>query len=397
MPDGYIEYIKLPDENGWSKTIDNLARGEYRIAETTAGYITSYELNGGPSIDGRSALISLTTGSLDQSIKLTNKQMRNMTVTGTKIWSDDAPADKPAIWFQLIRVDTTGGEIRIGSPREVIGDSVTWEQTDADVDPDAFVRIDESGYLYEYKVLEVDANGEDYVPSGYTKTEDGLTVTNSRTPETVDVEGSKTWRDQNNQDGKRPNSIIVRLYMNGSEYDWVEVSEEDGWAWSFTHLPKYEDGVQIVYAIDEDEVEDYTAEVDGYDITNRYTPNMTDITVTKVWDDMDNRHDFRPNDVTILLYANGEDTGLSPVLNVAMDWTDKFTDLPAYENGQEILYIVIEAEVKNYKSEITGDSETGFTVTNRLMPSVIPPFPSTGIADDAFPWLLLVESLKFWH
>ena len=103
MPDGYIEYIKLPDENGWSKIIDNLARGEYRIAETTEGHITSYELNGGPSIDGRSAPISLTSGSLDQSIKFTNRYVSKIDIQVEKIWDggDDQDGARPETGFSV--------------------------------------------------------------------------------------------------------------------------------------------------------------------------------------------------------------------------------------------------------------------------------------------------------
>ena len=45
----------------------------------------------------------------------------------------------------------------------------------------------------------------------------GFTVTNSHKPETIDIEGTKTWDDNNNQDGKRPREITVRLLANGTE------------------------------------------------------------------------------------------------------------------------------------------------------------------------------------
>ena len=36
-------------------------------------------------------------------------------------------------------------------------------------------------------------------------------------PATIDISGSKTWNDNNNQDGKRPGSITIRLYADGTE------------------------------------------------------------------------------------------------------------------------------------------------------------------------------------
>ncbi|WP_339327021.1 Cna B-type domain-containing protein, partial [Ligilactobacillus salivarius] len=45
--------------------------------------------------------------------------------------------------------------------------------------------------------------------AGYTSTVDGYNVTNNHTPATVKVSGTKTWNDNNNQDGIRPSSITV--------------------------------------------------------------------------------------------------------------------------------------------------------------------------------------------
>ena len=51
----------------------------------------------------------------------------------------------------------------------------------------------------------------------YTTVVDGYNVTNSHTPVMVTVEGTKTWADANNQDGKRPESGTIRLRANGDE------------------------------------------------------------------------------------------------------------------------------------------------------------------------------------
>lgn len=62
-----------------------------------------------------------------------------------------------------------------------------------------------------YTVEEID------IPDGYTSTlsNDGLTVTNTYTPETTKVKGSKTWKDKDNQEGKRPEKIKVNFLANG--------------------------------------------------------------------------------------------------------------------------------------------------------------------------------------
>ncbi|WP_156008236.1 Cna B-type domain-containing protein, partial [Streptococcus ruminantium] len=50
---------------------------------------------------------------------------------------------------------------------------------------------------------------------GYETTVEGTTITNTHTPETTEVAGTKTWNDNNDQDGKRPKSITVNLLADG--------------------------------------------------------------------------------------------------------------------------------------------------------------------------------------
>ena len=76
--------------------------------------------------------------------------------------------------------------------------------------------------------------------------ENGYTFTNSHTPETINIEGTKTWNDANDQDGKRPGNIKVNLLADGSVYATKTVTEAENWEYSFTNLPKYRDGgIQI--------------------------------------------------------------------------------------------------------------------------------------------------------
>ncbi|OQB24261.1 MAG: Collagen adhesin precursor [Firmicutes bacterium ADurb.Bin182] len=88
------------------------------------------------------------------------------------------------------------------------------------------------------------------------------------------VSGTKTWVDNNNEDGKRPSSITVALYADGNHKENKTVTAGDNWQYSFTNLSKYNNnGVLIAYTVDESSVADgYTKGVDGYDITNTYTP-----------------------------------------------------------------------------------------------------------------------------
>ena len=95
-------------------------------------------------------------------------------------------------------------------------------------------------------------------------------VTYEVTP--VEVAGSKTWVDENNLDGSRPASITINLLANGVIIDTKTVTEADDWAWTFSDLPRYENGEEIVYTITEEAVAGYETVVDGFNVTNTHVP-----------------------------------------------------------------------------------------------------------------------------
>ena len=98
---------------------------------------------------------------------------------------------------------------------------------------------------------------------------------NTHTPETLTISGTKTWAGDEGHETARPEKITVILYANGEVQAEQTASLDNNWSWSFENLPKYGAGQKIVYTIDELKVQDYTTEVKGYDITNRYSPAVT--------------------------------------------------------------------------------------------------------------------------
>ena len=137
-----------------------------------------------------------------------------------------------------------------------------------------FTDLDEykDGQKIVYTVEEVSVDGYDSVITGNSSA--GFVITNSHTPAEIDLSGSKTWNDSDNQDGKRPDSITIRLYANGEQVEVMTVTAEDGWKWNFTNLPKYKNGEEIHYTITEDMIPGYQSEVNGMDVTNHYTPGQ---------------------------------------------------------------------------------------------------------------------------
>ena len=231
-------------------------------------------------------------------------------------------------------------------------------------------------WKYESKALPKYAAGqeitytvsEEAVP-GYTSKVDGYNITNSYTPETTTVSGSKTWEDGDNQDGKRPASITVNLLADGQKVNTQTVGEAEGWSYNFTGLPVYKDGQRITYTVTEETVPGYSTNLNGYNITNSYTPEKTEITASKTWNDSDNQDGKRPTKISIKLMktVGGVKTEVaSKEVTAADQWQTKFENLPVYENGQKIDYSIEEDDVAGYTKEIKD-----FTVTNSYTPEMI--------------------------
>ena len=287
-------------------------------------------------------------------------------VAVTKSWadSDDQDGKRP----ESIQVQLYADGEEQGEP-VVLATENNWSYIWSELDEKS------AGKAIEYTVKEVgESDGKiDFDGTGYqvTYTGDaatGYTITNSYASETTEVSGGKTWNDNNNQDGKRPESITIRLLANGTEVDKKEVSANDNWSWSFTDLPKYENRAEITYTITEDAVPGYTTVVNGYDVTNSYTPDETSISVTKNWQDNNDQDGVRPNEITVKLLANGEDTGKALTLNAANSWSGSFTGLAKYEDGEEIKYTVEEEGVEGYMTDVTGNMTEGYIITNSHNP-----------------------------
>lgn len=158
---------------------------------------------------------------------------------------------------------------------------------------------------------------------------------------------------------------------DGQKIQTIRVSEKDNWSWKFENLEKYENGKEILYTIEEEIVEGYTSNVEGYDVINTHIPEKIKIDVEKHWEDNDNKLGKRPEFITVQLFANGrklEDKTL--VLNKENNWKASFNDLDKYENGIEILYEIEEVTIsKYYKNKIEGNQKEGFVITNTLIPN----------------------------
>ena len=332
-----VDVQEVTAANGWkyeSNPLPKYAAGQeiaYTVAEEAVSGYTS-------KVDG----YNITNSYTPETVK----------ISGQKKWEDADNQDgkRPAsVKVKILNGDTVVDEQNVTSANE-------WK--------------------YESKALPKYAAGqeitytvsEEAVP-GYTSKVEGYNITNSYTPETTTVSGSKTWEDGDNQDGKRPASITVNLLADGQKVNTQTVGEAEGWSYNFTGLPVYKDGQRITYTVTEEAVPGYSTSLNGYNITNSYTPEKTEITASKTWNDSDNQDGKRPTKINIKLMktVGGVKTEVaSKEVTAADQWQTKFENLPVYENGQKIDYSIEEDDVAGYTKEIKD-----FTVTNSYTPEMI--------------------------
>ena len=332
-----VDVQEVTAANGWnyeSNPLPKYAAGQeiaYTVAEEAVSGYTS-------KVDG----YNITNSYTPETVK----------ISGQKVWDDAENQDgkRPAsVKVKILNGDTVVDEQNVTSANE-------WK--------------------YESKALPKYAAGqeitytvsEEAVP-GYTSKVEGYNITNSYTPETTTVSGSKTWEDGDNQDGKRPASITVNLLADGQKVNTQTVGEAEGWSYNFTGLPVYKNGQRITYTVTEEAVPGYSTNLNGYNITNSYTPEKTEITASKTWNDSDNQDGKRPTKISIKLMktVGGVKTEVaSKEVTAADQWQTKFENLPVYENGQKIDYSIEEDDVAGYTKEIKD-----FTVTNSYTPEMI--------------------------
>ena len=97
-------------------------------------------------------------------------------------------------------------------------------------------------------------------------------------PEKINISGTKTWKDDEDQAGIRPDSIEVKLWAGKTLEATQTVDESDGWTYRFDGLDKYDQqGREITYTVTETPVEGYTTTYEGYDIINSYTPEKPEV------------------------------------------------------------------------------------------------------------------------
>ena len=135
---------------------------------------------------------------------------------------------------------------------------------------------------------------------------------------------------------------------------------------------------------------DSPEEVDAIRFVNIYTPEKTQVSVRKVWDDDGNKDGIRPEKVRVQLYADDEQQGNAVELNSSNGWSYTWTELLKQSDETDISYSVREVDVPSgYTASCSGSAESGFVITN-THPHQTPPTPTPKVETTS------VSVLKVW-
>ena len=223
---------------------------------------------------------------------------------------------------------------------------------------------------------------EKAAPNGYFLSEEVLTVEVDKTVNNnkenivevtfeniakVKISVNKIWDDQNNQDGIRPESIVVQLLADKVlTEEKVTLSESNKWKASFDNLPAMnrQTGKKIKYQVQEVKTaEGYEASVkeapeNTFTLTNTHEVEVIKVSGKKTW--VDKNENTRPDKITVRLFANEKEVQAKEVKK-SDDWKFVFANLPKFKAGKEVVYTITEDSVAGYNTEI---SQKDFTITN---------------------------------
>lgn len=281
----------------------------------------------------------------------------------TEVWHDENDQDgiRPRKMTAVV-VGSNGNRHEV--PLHSSGD---WHYTCDDL-----VKYWKNGQLVDYTVEAITIDG--YTSEVKSLGNNVFEIHNTHIPETISKTVTKTWKDNENQDGIRPASVTVTLTGSNAVSKTATLNEDNGWTATFENLPKRDHGNIVAYNVKESDTVGYEASVvkteDGFQLINEHDSETTMRTVTLVWRDEDNRDGVRPDTVTYTLHGS-DGSEQEKTVNKDDAWNDVvFEDLPVYQNGQRISYTLTESAIDGYTNDIRSSGNT-FTVTNTHIPETV--------------------------
>lgn len=178
-----------------------------------------------------------------------------------------------------------------------------------------------------------------------------------------------------------PNAITVHLLADGVVVGTMQLTKDGDWEGRFIDYPRYDenDGHEIKYTTKENPLAGYeTSYFNGNIILNR---SLIDVSVEKKWIGnsqskaeltLHRACDYMKFDYTLNKHVKVKvDEEVATVeLNAANNWKHTFPSLyefytPEGADGVKYKYYVTEKSIPGYNTQITGNQDSGFVVTNK--------------------------------
>ncbi len=226
--------------------------------------------------------------------------------------------------------------------------------------------------------------------------------------ESIDIEGTKTWVDNDGWDGVRP-EVTIHLLRNGIDTGKTAklpasspsktTADDKGVAYvpnngtvtyRFAGLDKYDpaNGRAYTYSVREDpvtitdpgtgNVNSYIPSYTGCDITNTWPDGtLVNIKGAKRWDDFEDAAGKRPDHVIIQLYQNdgtGDTLYREETVTAANGWEYRFDLVPKFVDKDEsalYTYTVKESPVDGYEAPDPVVVDTKDTVDKHDAPDAV--------------------------
>ena len=408
---------KVPTVMPGSVTGDD-GKTRYRIAETVPG--------GYQTVDGSPTWQEVTAD--NEEATFTNVKSTSLTVEkkwGTALSSTSLPSITVQLYASTNPDDAKAGRadaglIVRGQTKTLTGTSKTWTATSKTWTA-TFTGLplyNEAGDQLYYYALETQIGGQTPI-----KADDGCylvtigskeyhfrfsfdtTTTGSYKTTLVnvaysDITGTKTWKDNSDAYGTRPDGITLALYrkagtgaeevVNGADGKPLQptwVKSGNTWTYTYTHLPQANaQGEAYTYRVEEIQTtgpaggDQYTATQNGMNLTNTLTGTVN-LQAEKLWQDNDNALGLCPDKIIVELCVNGSpDPTRTLTLTAANDWKGSFDGLAKYDsNGALIRYSVREESQSMPRYRVYY----GEAVTGTPESSEEPVYQFTNVADGA--------------
>ena len=296
----------------------------------------------------------------------------------TVLWNDGGDAD-------MYRPDSVVLRL-MGNGREVEHHSLN--TSDKTVDEFEMIFTQQKRYSFgvpiHYTVKQNSIDHYNTKTSGSLDT--GFIVNNEHSLDKTSVSITAHWLDAMDQDGKRPESLIIHLYADGEDSGkTIELSENNSWNDSFIDLDIHKvGGGEIEYTVEAEHFEhesDYifTSYGDshvGYDFVYEHTPETVSLEGVVLWDDGHDQDGVRPSVVNLYVrQAGGTVRSFKAEAGAESDeWGWIIEGLPAYmpgKQGELLKYNIEAANITGYDTPLVESDDAGWIIQYHRDPQTI--------------------------